>query len=187
MIQHAHDDALFGDTIISQETSRDFSAREALLDLSFGSERRRKTCERLREGRLPADGLAFSAHENGVLVGTLRFWSIAAGDRHEGLLLGPIAVDPSLRSRGLGGRMIGNALLRARELGHKAVLLVGDAPYYQRFGFFRAGAENLDMPGPVDLARFLALELEPGALSGARGLVRAKGDLAFEAGIPLAA
>jgi predicted N-acetyltransferase YhbS len=61
------------------------------------------------------------------------------------------------------------------------VLLVGDAPYYQRFGFAREGAMNLDLPGPVDLARFLALELRPGALAGARGLVRATGEYALEA------
>ena len=72
--------------------------------------------------------------------------------------------------------MIRLGLLKARDLGHKAVLLVGDAPYYERFGFSRVGAENLDLPGPVDLARFLALELQPGALAGAKGLVRATGD-----------
>jgi len=187
MIQFAQQETGFGDAVIHEEMARDASAREALLDLSFGPERWRKTCQRLRGGRLPANGLAFAAHENGGLVATLRFWSIAAGERHDALLLGPIAVDPQLRSRGLGGRMIRHGLLRARALGHRAVLLVGDAPYYQRFGFCRAVAENLVMPGPVDLDRFLALELEPDALAGARGLVRAKGDLAFENGIPLAA
>ena len=175
MIQFAQTDPCLGEIALHQETAQDFYAREALLDLSFGQERWRKTCERLRENRLPAEGLAFAAHQNGRLVGTLRFWSIAAGDNHDALLLGPIAIDPSLRSCGLGGRMIRHGLFAARKLGHGAVLLVGDAPYYQRFGFSRYGAENLDLPGPVDLARFLALELQPGALEGARGLVRATG------------
>ncbi len=175
MIQFAQTDPCFGDTVLRQETAQDFYARETLLDLSFGPQRWRKTCERLRENRLPAQGLAFAAHENGVLVGTLRFWSIAAGDSHDALLLGPIAIDPCIRSRGLGGRMIRHGLFAAAEMGHRAVLLVGDASYYQRFGFSRAGAENLDLPGPVDLARFLALELQPGALAGAKGLVRATG------------
>jgi predicted N-acetyltransferase YhbS len=71
--------------------------------------------------------------------------------------------------------MIRLGLERARALGHKAVILVGDAPYYERFGFSRAGAEKLDLPGPVELARFLALELESGALAGAEGMVRATG------------
>ncbi len=187
MIQFAQDDAAFGEAVIRQETAQDFFAREALLDLSFGAERRRKTCERLRENRLPAEGLAFAAHADGALVGTLRFWSIAAGDDCAALLLGPIAIDPFFRSRGLGGRMIRQGLISARNLGHTAVLLVGDAPYYERFGFSRAGAENLDLPGPVDAARFLALELQPGALDGARGLVRAAGAFADDSAFRLAA
>jgi predicted N-acetyltransferase YhbS len=181
MIQFSQTGPCFGETFLRQETAQDFSQREALLDLSFGPQRWRKTCERLRENRLPAESLAFAAEENGVLVGTLRFWSLKAGDRHDALLLGPIAIDPALRSRGLGGRMIRHGLHRARELGHGAVLLVGDAPYYERFGFSREGAMSLDLPGPVDLARFLALELQPGALAGAHGLVRATGVHAVEA------
>jgi predicted N-acetyltransferase YhbS len=171
-----------GEVVLREETVRDFFAREALLDRAFGLGRWRKTCERLRVGRLPAPGLAFTAVCDGVLVGTLRFWSIEAGvvdgAGREALLLGPIAVSASLRSNGLGGTMIRHGLERARELGHKAVLLVGDAPYYERFGFSRAGAEQLDLPGPVELARFLALDLQPGALDGAQGLVRATGALA---------
>ena len=78
--------------------------------------------------------------------------------------------------------MIRLGLLKARDLGHKAALLVGDAPYYERFGFSRSLTENLELPGPVDLARFLALELEPGALAGASGLVRATGIFASSRG-----
>jgi predicted N-acetyltransferase YhbS len=162
---------------IRAETPRDFLAREALLDRAFGPGRWRKTCERLRENRLPAEGLAFTAVQNGILVGTLRFWSVEAGGR-DALMLGPIAVSASVRSQGLGGKMIRLGLERARALGHQAVILVGDAPYYERFGFSRAGAETLDLPGPVDLARFLALELQPGALDGAQGMVRATGAFA---------
>jgi predicted N-acetyltransferase YhbS len=92
-------------------------------------------------------------------------------------MLGPIAVGAAQRAQGLGGKLIRLGLLRASELGHKAVILVGDAPYYERFGFSRSGAAALELPGPVDPARFLALELQPGALAGASGLVRATGAL----------
>lgn len=182
MIQFPQNGSAFDEAVIREETPQDFLAREALLDRSFGTLRGRKTCERLREDRLPAPGLAFSATQGRVLVGTLRFWSIQAGEGCDALLLGPIAIGAAQRSQGLGGKMIRLGLLRARELGHKAVLLVGDAPYYERFGFSRAGAENLDLPGPVDLRRFLALELQPGALTGAKGLVRATGLVAEMAG-----
>jgi predicted N-acetyltransferase YhbS len=174
--------AASGEIVIREEEARDFFAREALLDEAFGPARWRKTCERLREGRLPAPGLAFAAHSDGVLVGTLRFWSIEAGEGRDALMLGPVAISARQRSLGLGGRMIRHGLECARAFGHGAVILVGDAPYYERFGFSRAGAENLDLPGPVELARFLALELRPGALEGAQGLVRAAGAFASDEG-----
>jgi predicted N-acetyltransferase YhbS len=163
--------------LIREEVPRDAFAREVLLDKAFGLNRARKSSERLREGRLPARGLAFTAMRDNVLVGTLRLWNVRTGDGRDALLLGPLAVSPALRSQGLGGQMIRMALEHARELGHEAVILVGDAPYYERFGFSRAGAQALDLPGPFDPARFLALELQPGAMAGACGLVRATGAL----------
>jgi predicted N-acetyltransferase YhbS len=163
--------------VIRLEAPQDILAREALLDRAFGRERARKSSQRLREGRLPAEGLAFTAIREGVLVATLRLWSVKAGDV-DALLLGPIAVSPALRSQGLGGRMIRLALDKARALGHGAVLLVGDAPYYQRFGFSRALTERLGMPGPVDPQRFLGLELRQGALAGASGVLRPTGRVA---------
>lgn len=155
---------------IDTEKLFDIPAREGLLDRSFGPNRRAKTCERLREGRLAADGLAFVARADDRVVGTLRFWHVKAGDC-PALMLGPIAVDPLFRSQGLGGAMIRHGLSRAAEIGYRGVILVGDAPYYRRFGFDRSLAAGLELPGPVDPARFLGLELEAGALAGARGLV----------------
>lgn len=161
-------------TSIDLETPADIVAREALLDRAFGADRFAKTCERLREGRLPASGLAFAVREAGALVATLRFWHVDAGGV-PALMLGPIAVDSDHQSRGLGGALIRHGLSRALEIGHKAVILVGDAPYYNRFGFERHHAERLVLPGPVDPARFLGLELAAGAFGKASGLVRATG------------
>jgi predicted N-acetyltransferase YhbS len=159
---------------IAGETARDVSQREALLDAAFGAERFAKTCERLREGRLPARHLALVAHMEGELVATLRFWHVEAGGV-PALLLGPLAAADSHRTLGLGSALMQTGLSRARALGHEAVILVGDEPYYRRFGFARAPVQGLDMPGWVDPARFLGLELVPGALAGARGLVVASG------------
>jgi predicted N-acetyltransferase YhbS len=92
-------------------------------------------------------------------------------------MLGPLAVDPARQGLGIGGKLMREALSRARGLGHRAVLLVGDAPYYERFGFSAEAAEGLWLPGPYDRSRFLALELEPDALEGARGMVSATGAL----------
>jgi len=164
---------------ISLETAADFAQREALLDLAFGrAARLAKTSERLREGRLPAEGLAFAAHgPDGRLVGTLRLWHITAGPGRPALLLGPLAVHPWFRDRGLGGALMASAINEAARLGHGAIMLVGDAPYYARFGFSSVPTGELWLPGPFDRARFLAVELKPGALTGAKGLVSATGDL----------
>ncbi len=161
--------------VIRQEVAGDVPAREMLLDRCFGPQRRMKTSERLREGRLPASGLAFAAERAGCLVGTVRLWNVVAGEAGEALLLGPIAIDPSLQGEGLGSGLMRTALGRARELGHRAVLLVGDAPYYARFGFESGLTRGLRMPGPVERERFLGLELRPGALDGACGIITATG------------
>jgi predicted N-acetyltransferase YhbS len=160
---------------IRQETPFDVVRREALLDAAFGDCRFSKTAERLREGRLPEDRLSFVACAGGRLVGTVRLWSIAAGRGRPALLLGPLAVAADFRQRGIGGKLMRHALDEARRRGHRAILLVGDAPYYGRFGFTAEKTAALAMPGPFARDRLLAHDLVPGALDGARGLVHATG------------
>ncbi|KAF0229451.1 MAG: N-acetyltransferase [Beijerinckiaceae bacterium] len=164
---------------IDTEKLFDIPAREHLLDRAFGPNRFAKTCERLREGRLPADGLAFVARSDDRLVATLRFWHIDAGGV-PALMLGPIAVDPVFRSGGLGSALIRHGLAHAAEYGHRGVILVGDAGYYNRFGFERAPVARLELPGPFDGARFLGAELVPAAFARARGLVRATGAISLQ-------
>jgi predicted N-acetyltransferase YhbS len=171
-------------TILS-EVSSDSTAIEGLLDQAFGSKRRLKTAERLREGRRPADGLNLVALDGSRLVGTARQWHVMAGDR-PALMLGPVAVAEDWRNRGIGTALVETSLERALMAGHRAVILVGDAPYYGRFDFRRELTLGLSMPGPVEADRFLGLELVPGALNGACGLIEASGDPARPA-LPLLA
>jgi predicted N-acetyltransferase YhbS len=159
---------------IASESPADSRARERLLDEAFGAARFEKTVEHLREGRLPAQGFALAARDAGELIGTVRMWHILAGEV-QALLLGPLAVAKAYRSRGVGRRLMAEALFRAASAGHKAVLLVGDAHYYEPFGFTRRHTLGLVLPGPVDEARFLGLELKGGALKGAKGLVTRAG------------
>ena len=157
---------------IRHELVSDIPAREALLNRAFGKTRKRKTSERLREGRMPSDGLAFTAVDaKGRLVGTVRLWDVIAGSGGTALLLGPIAIDCRHQGKGIGAALMERALNEARVNGHAAVILVGDAPYYQRFGFTHGPVTDLHLPGPVDRNRFLGMELVPGALDGAEGLV----------------
>jgi predicted N-acetyltransferase YhbS len=160
---------------IREEKTTDILAREALLDVSYGAGRFAKTSERLREGRLPADGLALVAVDHGRLIGTVRLWHVSAGPGPAALLLGPLAVHPEHRNRGIGTALMRRAIARARLLGHRVILLVGDAGYYGRFGFSAKETGELWMPGRFDRDRLLALELRAGALAGARGLIAATG------------
>jgi predicted N-acetyltransferase YhbS len=161
--------------VIRDERFSDIDAREGLLDACFGDARFAKTCHRLREGRLPA--LALVAEAEGRVVGTVRLWHVTLGPGRPALMLGPIAVDPALQGEGLGGRLMREAIARVRALGHDAIVLVGDASYYARFGFRAELTEGLWLPGPYERERFQALELVEGALDGARGLVQATGTL----------
>jgi predicted N-acetyltransferase YhbS len=160
---------------IRHERAGDILAREALLDAAFGADRSEKTSERLREDRLPAGGLSFVATEQGRIVGTVRLWHIQAGPGRPALLLGPLAVDAGCRKRGIGSALMRRALREARRLGHRVVLLVGDAPFYARFGFSALKTGLLRLPGPFEAQRLLALELAEGALDGAHGLIGATG------------
>lgn len=159
---------------IRAERASDVPARERLLDCCFGVGRNARTCQRLRDGRRPAEGLAFSAIYQGRLVGTVRLWHVDAGGR-AALVLGPLAVDGSCRKLGVGAALMRHALAAAAARGHGAVILLGDAPYYARFGFSGAKMDELSLPGPFERDRLLGLELRAGALDGANGLIVATG------------
>jgi predicted N-acetyltransferase YhbS len=166
---------------IDAENPGDVVARETLLDRAMGAGRRRKSSEKLRANRVPAEGLALVARDqDGHVIGTVRLWNVEAGVTREGrpaqaLLLGPLAVDASHEGKGIGSALMRAAITEAANRGHGAILLVGDAPYYERFGFFAAKTQHLMMPGPFERSRFLALELKAGWLDGVAGMLVASG------------
>jgi predicted N-acetyltransferase YhbS len=220
---------------IRAEKVSDVVAREALLDACFGESRHLRTCQRLRDGRVPAEGLAFSAMAEGLssrirspqgapedrertsnstgttaglnfacgdsfgnspedacregvgnfrnatrLVGTLRLWHVSAGGI-PALMLGPLAVEASSRRLGAGAALMDHALAAADARGHRAVILLGDAPYYARFGFSVQKTAELSLPGPFERDRLLGLELQEGALDGAIGMIVPTGATAAKA------
>jgi predicted N-acetyltransferase YhbS len=169
---------------IRAERASDVVAREALLDACFGDNRHARTCQRLRDGRAPAEGLALSAvRQDGRLVGTVRLWHVSAGG-HNALMLGPLAVDDGCRGLGVGAALMKRALAAAKARGHEAVILLGDAPYYARFGFSAAKTRELTLPGAFERDRLLALELVEGALDGAWGMIAPTGALLPRAKAP---
>ena len=159
--------------IIRQEKASDAAPREALLDAAYGPVRFEKPSQRLRAGRGPARGLSFVATDGGRIVGTVRLWHTMAGPNRPALLLGPLAVDPAYRNRGIGSELMRHAIRAAARRGHAAVLLVGDLAYYCRFGFSARKTGKLWLPGLADRARLLGCELSAGGLDGVRGAIHA--------------
>src|SRR6201996_9124097 len=163
--------------VIRAERGSDTLARETLLDACFGENRQMRTCQRLRDGRAPAEGLAFSAVRQGKLIGTLRLWHVSAGGI-PALMLGPLAVEASSRELGVGTALMDHALAAANARGHRAVILLGDALYYARFGFSARKTAGLSLPGPFERERLLGLEFDADALDGASGMIVATGQAA---------
>ncbi|MCB5173838.1 GNAT family N-acetyltransferase [Microvirga lenta] len=156
--------------IIRSEQPIDAEAIERLHERAFGPGRFARTASRLREGAPHLLDLSFTALVGTLLVGSVRMTPVLAG-QERALMLGPLTVEPAFESRGIGAALMKRSLQAAKERGHTLVLLVGDEPYYARFGFKRVPPRHLQLPGPVNPDRFLALELEEGALSRAAGLV----------------
>ncbi|MDO5756327.1 MAG: N-acetyltransferase [Rhodobacterales bacterium] len=154
---------------LSPEKDGDWWEVEALLDLCFAPGREALSSYRLRDGVPPVPGLSIVARDqNGILAGAIRYWPVQVGAA-PALLLGPIAVHPTRQGEGLGGYLIYGSLAAARAAGWDRVMLVGDAPYYGRFGFHRLA--DVRMPPPTNPDRVLGLDLTPDAWNGVVGKV----------------
>lgn len=154
---------------LEEETAEDWWEVEALLDLCFAPGRTALSSYRLRDGVPTVRSLCHVLRDDdGVLAAAIRYWPVRVGGR-DVLLLGPVAVHPTRQGEGLGGLLIHETLAEARRLGWRRVMLVGDAPYYSRFGFRKL--EGVFMPPPTNPDRVLGLELSPGAWHGVGGQV----------------
>lgn len=153
---------------LEEETEDDWWEVEALYDLCFAPGRTALSSYRLRDGVPTVGPLCLTLREDGVLAGAIRYWPAEIGE-HDVLLLGPVAVHPTRQGEGLGGLLITESLAEARRLGWERALLVGDAPYYKRFGFTQL--EGVVMPPPTNPERVLGIGLKRGAWEGVKGEV----------------
>ena len=156
---------------ILPETAADAVPIERLHERTFGPGRYARTAFRIREGIGHDLALSFTARIGTLLVGSVRLSPVRIGETRA-LLLGPLTIEPPFRDRGIGMAMMQRAIADAKERGHTLVILVGDEPYYARVGFKRVPRGRVKMPGPVDPARLLVLELSDGAFEGVTGPVR---------------
>ncbi len=152
-------------------TAADLLSIQDLQDLCFSPGRFARTAYRVREGGPEFSRHCLCASIGDEVVASLRMTPVTIGGTGQVLLLGPLAVTPRLAGQGIGRRLVGEALVRAREAGIRLVFLVGDLPYYERFGFAAVPEGQIKMPGPVNPARLLAIELAEGALEEFRGEV----------------
>lgn len=152
------------------EMPEDAPVITTILDTAFGPDRQTKASYRLREGSIQVPDLAFVAELDGRIVGTIQFWPVIVGRKHQALLLGPLAVLPQMQGFGAGLRLIEHGVQAAQQAGHGLIILVGDEPFYAKAGFKRIEGP-VEMPGPFDPARMLFRELKPGAGDGLSGLI----------------
>lgn len=155
---------------IRPEVSGDAAAITRLHERAFGPGRYARTAFRLREGVPHDPALSFTALVGTLIVGSVRVTAVRCGTGNA-FMLGPLTVDPAFEGKGIGAALMNASIAAARSAGHGLILLVGDVVYYGRFGFVRVPAGLVTLPGPVDPARLLALELREDALQACAGLV----------------
>ena len=154
---------------LEEETDDDWWEVEALFDLCFAPGREALSSYRLRDGVPKVADLCHVARDgDGVLAGAIRFWPVRVGTV-PALLLGPVAVHPTRQGEGIAALLIRESLMYARSRGWERVMLVGDAPYYGRFGFRKLS--GVEMPPPTNPDRVLGVDLQPGAWAGVTGRV----------------
>ncbi len=156
--------------VVRPERAEDAPAIAGLEARAFGPGRFARTAYRLREGNPHRLDLGVTASVGSFLVGSVRMSPVRAGAAGF-VMLGHLAVDPSFEGRGIGTALTRASLAAAGAAGEGVVILVGDAPYYARFGFAPVPPGRLVMPGPVDPARLLWLELAEGHAAGLSGLI----------------
>lgn len=139
----------------------DGAAVEALLDRAFGTDRHGRTAYKVRGAATPIAALSFAAIDDGALIGTIQCWPVVldgdGGDRHDLIMIGPVAVAPERQRDGIGRRLMTHALQAAADRGDAALMLIGDPEYYGRFfGFDADRTTGWRLPGPVERHRLLA-------------------------------
>ena len=144
-------------------------AIERVLDRAFGPGRHAKTSERVRErgARLEPGLSRVALGEAGDVIGVCRIWRVSAGAPI--FFLGPLAVDPAAQAAGLGLAMSRDCVAACRSIGGAGIVLVGAERFFRPLGFSVVPSGRVSLPGPVNPARLLWLELRPGGFDKVQG------------------
>lgn len=155
---------------LTEDASHD-AAIDLINEEAFGPGRFARAAERVREQGPHDRALSFVAADDGEIIASVRMTPILAGTANCHLL-GPLAVRPSHKNRGIGRELVRIALVAASRTPSCAVLLVGDAPYYGPLGFLPTRPGALKMPGPFDPARLLVACLHGHEATRLKGDIR---------------
>lgn len=158
--------------LIRSQAPGDLTAVIQLQQQAFGPGRFARSAYRVREAST-GEQIALTAWDGPVLAGAIQLTAITIGARPGAMLLGPLAIAPAYKGMGCGQRLIREGLEAARAAGKRLVVLVGDLPYYGRTGFTSTPLGRIQLPGPADPARILAVELTPGAIAEFAGVIAA--------------
>lgn len=144
--------------------SVDARAIESLLDAAFGTDRMTRAAYRIRAGLTPLPIWSAVMTDGGVMVGSIQCFAVAlhrdadsGGGAQPLIMVGPIAVDPARQNEGIGRAMLRAMLARIDAVADAPPqVLIGDAPYYEPFGFSGEATRGWRVPGTWDPARLLA-------------------------------
>lgn len=143
-----------------------------VLTSAFPTEAEATLVAGLRKSASPIVSLV--AEEAGMVVGYIMFSPVrfpaAAGLQIMGLT--PMAVVPERQKQGIGSALVRHGLEHCRRLGTGAVVVLGHAEYYPRFGFVAATTKGIRSQYDVPQEAFMVLELTSGCLDGRRGTVK---------------
>lgn len=152
---------------IALQTDADSKIVDALMDEAFGLNRHARSVWNLRPG-MPIAEMCFVLRDNGIAVGSLRFWEVMLGS-HAILLLGPLAVQPDLRGKGYGKALVSAGLSQAKSFSWPVILVSGEVDYYPKFGFVPAAPYGIKWPGFIESERLQFFELKDGFLDSLAG------------------
>lgn len=174
----------FADVLFVPEMPAHDPEIEEINAEAFGPGRFARAAYRIREGGPHERGLSFVAIAGGQVIASVRMTRVAAGEGRA-LMLGPLAVKPAYKNRGIGKHLVKLAVEAAKAAGRPAVVLVGDEPYYGPLGFSRIPRGQIAMPRPVDLDRLLAVEFVDGAVARLAGMLDHEDRIAQTPALPL--
>lgn len=147
----------------------------AYKDVAYSNKREQLMVDRLRKSNAFIPELSIVAeNENENIVGHILLTKIYIQNQnhlYEGLALAPLSIKPEFQNKGIGGRLIIESHLIAKELGHKYIVVLGHSKYYPKFGYELTSKYHIEVPIKVHEENCMIISLAENGLSGVSGMV----------------